>query len=98
MSVRPRLKLSARNGLEWRTWGQESVVFNSESGQTHLLDVVSREGLSCLEGAAVDVDTLCDRLAERLDLENDDELHLYVQRLVSHFDELGLVDTEGAEP
>ena len=96
MSPPPRLRLRARSGLVWRTWDHESVVFNSDSGQTHLLDLVSREALTCLQGAALDVGELSDRMAERLDIDNNDELRLYVERLVSQFDELGLIDTESS--
>ena len=83
--------------MVWRTWDDESVVFDSESGETHLLDVVSREALSCLQGATLDIGELCGAMAERLDVENDDELRRYVEHLVSQFDELGLVDDESAK-
>lgn len=94
VSTRPRQKLKARDGLVWRNWHDGSVVFNPDSGQTHLLDIVSREGLSCLQETALDVAELRDQLAERLEVERDDELRLYVERLVSKFDELGLLVAE----
>ena len=94
MSPRPRAKLKAHPGLLWRTWGDESVVFHPESGQTHLLDLVSREGLARLQDTALDPEELCGKMAERLDVANDNELLLYVERLVSRFEELGLVIKE----
>ena len=95
MSLAPEIKAKARTPLLSRRWGDETVVYNPASGQTHLLDLVSGEGLSCLQDSSLDLGTLCERMAGRLDIENDAELRQYVASLLSQLEELGLVELEG---
>lgn len=92
MSADSQPKVAARGGLALRTWGDESVVFNPSSGNTHLLDFVATEGLVCLQEAALDRFDLCRRLAARLNVEPDQQLIDYVDRLIARFDELGLLE------
>jgi len=95
VSLAPEIKAKARTPLLWRRWGDETVVYNPASGQTHLLDLVSGEGLSCLQESFLDLGTLCERMAHRLDIENDAQLRSYVAMLLSQFEELGLLELEG---
>ena len=43
--------VSPRFGLYWHSWGDEFVVYNSGSGNTHLLDVVAAQALKILDRA-----------------------------------------------
>jgi len=89
------IRAKASTPLVWRRWDDENIVYHPASGQTHLLDLVSGEGLACLQGSFLDFETLCQRLAQRLDIENDAELRRYLEMLLSRFEELGLVELDG---
>jgi PqqD family protein of HPr-rel-A system len=78
--------------LEWRTWGDHSVVFHVPSGHTHLLDPVAATGLRCLETSPAGVEELAARMAASLDIEVDDALRSYVGKLLARFTGAGLVE------
>ena len=88
-----RWRVKAPSRLEWRSWGNQGVVFHVESGDTHLLDLVASEGLRCLQTESLDRSQLCRKLAERLDIEADNQLAHYVDSLITRFDEAGLLET-----
>ena len=79
--------------LLWQTWDDEVIVFNTASGQTHLLDALSAAALREIEDQPGSVDRLADRVAERFELDTD----VLLQRLTevcARFDELGLVEPQ----
>ena len=78
--------------LHWQSWGDEFVVYNSGSGDTHLLDPVAAEALQSLERQPVDLSELGRSVAEALEINLDDKLSAYLERLVSDFHRLGLVE------
>lgn len=88
----PKWKLNSAAALTWRAWGDESVVFDAQTGDTHLLDAVAREGLLSFCQVPFARSEVCVRLAERLKIEPDDQLDEYVGKLVARFSELGLVE------
>ena len=96
MHPAPKWRVSLQAALVWRTWAHESVVFNPRSGDTHLLNLVEREGLSSLEAAPLDADELTTELAHRLEIEPDDQLRRYAQNLIALLADLGLVETAGS--
>ena len=89
-------RVAPNANLIWRTWGDESVVFDPRSGDTHLLDTVSREVLALLEQQALALPELCHVTASRLNLPEDADLDRYVQQLVRQFADLGLLETVSA--
>jgi len=82
--------------LLWHRWGDQYVVFNSASGDTHLLDGASREGLLCLQERALDQSELSRHLAARLELAADEQVQRYAARLLERLAKLGLI--EPADP
>jgi PqqD family protein of HPr-rel-A system len=76
----------------WRRWDDESVVFDTRSGDIHLLDPVAARALRYLEGTPATVDELTRTLDASLGLEGDPDLLRYVAKLVAELDELGLVE------
>jgi PqqD family protein of HPr-rel-A system len=50
-SSQPQWQITRGCDLLWRGWDGEQVVFNTGSGDTHLLDLVSSEILKKLESA-----------------------------------------------
>ena len=90
--------------LEWLEWDEQAVVFNPRSGDTHLLNLVERTALECLdEGSCIrsedDMDALAIAVSSRLDISADQRLRQYLRQLVTQFDELGLiVDSRDERP
>ena len=89
---RLRFRMRADPPLEWRTWGNESVVFDPASGDTHLLDAVAREGLACLDEQPCDAAELASAMARRLDVPADAALELYAARLLARLDDRGVIE------
>ena len=56
----------------WQTWDDEVIVFNTASGQTHLLDALSAATLREIESRPGGINQLADRLAERFELDGAD--------------------------
>jgi PqqD family protein of HPr-rel-A system len=85
-------KAHLRGELEWRTWGDDNVVYHVPSCHTHLLDLVAAAGLRCLEEAPATVDELGARMATRLGIEADAAMQSYAAQLVQRFVGVGLVE------
>jgi PqqD family protein of HPr-rel-A system len=88
--------LSEGSRLHWKAWGDEFVIFDEGSGDTHLLDPLAAEFLKVLEESPADVPGLARRLGARLDLASDADLTGRVRELVERFVAVGLV--EAAHP
>ena len=84
-------QLPAGAELLWQTWDEEVIVFNTASGQTHLLDALSAAVLKEVENRPGDIDQLALRLAERFELDTEALLRR-LREVCTHFDELGLVE------
>jgi PqqD family protein of HPr-rel-A system len=78
--------------LLWRRWDQQSVVFDTRSGDIHLLDPVAADVLRCLKAAATSFDELSQRFRGSLGLDSERELSEYLAKLVRELDELGLIE------
>ncbi len=79
--------------LRWQTWDDEVIVFNTASGQTHLLDALSAATLREIESRPGGINQLADRLAERFELDGAD-LSQRLTEVCARFDELGLVERQ----
>lgn len=77
--------------LLWKQWADESVVYNIESGNTHLINPIAARILRRLEQQPSTVLQLAEYLAAEVNVDADDEVVQHVQRLISDLDELGLV-------
>ena len=89
-------KLSIVSRLHWKRWGDEWVVFNSSSGQTHKLDRLSAILLLNCEDSEIAVPELLALVAEQAGTANDANLAVVVTRIVEQCESLGLLArTEG---
>jgi PqqD family protein of HPr-rel-A system len=86
-----RWRVAAASDLHWRHWDDEFVVFNTASGQTHLLNPLGATALRLLE-TPLSVESLCEHLAEVHSIEIDAELQRAVYELVQEMDRIGLID------
>ena len=81
--------------LLWRSWDDEMIVYNTASGQSHLLDALSGAILKEIERGPSTIEQLADRLAKEFSVEP----HALLERLdeiCTHFDELGLAEPESS--
>ena len=84
--------------LQWRRWGDEFIVFNPTSGQTHLLNLVAGKALKLLEKSPASPSEVMDRLCETTGVESSTEFLDHLRRLFSEFDDLGLVELADSPP
>ncbi len=77
--------------LLWRAWDDEVIVFNSASGQTHLLDALSGATLKELEDSPRTIAQLASQLADKFELDPQ-ALSDRLGVICDQFDELGLAE------
>jgi PqqD family protein of HPr-rel-A system len=79
------------NGLAWRVWDDEFLVYNTASGQTHYLNFLAGEALRSLEAAPAETHELVRRLANEFGIAEDSPPLQMIDRLIHELDELGLI-------
>jgi PqqD family protein of HPr-rel-A system len=77
--------------LIWRAWTDEILVYNVQSGNTHVLNPMAAQVLDSLQRHPGTVPQVSQKIAADSGVELDDELVSHVERLVADLDELGLV-------
>jgi len=87
-----RWKVNSGFPLYWQSWDNEFVVYNSGSGDTHLLDPVAAEALQSLEQESADLSELAGKIAASLKIEPDSEFSAYLEQLLSNLYKLGLIE------
>jgi len=75
-----------------KSWQDGVVVYNLDSGSTHLLNPIAGQVLKLLADAPADATTVARRLAGQIDLDSDLELDYNVASLLNHLDSLGLIE------
>jgi PqqD family protein of HPr-rel-A system len=75
-----------------KSWEDGVIVFNLDSGNTHLLNPIAGRALKFLAETPVDARGLACQLAAQADLEPDEELDDNVRSLLKHLDSLGLIE------
>ena len=59
-------------GLRWRCWDGEFIVFNSMSADTHRLDVTTSRILACIQDRRMTLNEICAELAAFLNVSDED--------------------------
>jgi len=75
-----------------KSWQDGVVVYNLDSGNTHLLNPIAGQVLKLLAEAPADATTIARQLARQIDLDSDAELDDNVAGLLNHLDYLGLIE------
>jgi PqqD family protein of HPr-rel-A system len=91
-----RFRTRAGPPFEWRAWGDHTVLFDVVSGDTHVLDLVARQGLTCLAETPLDAPALTSAMAGTLDVRDDEALNAYIDRLLVELETLGLIEAVDA--
>lgn len=89
-------KICGDADLAWRQWDGDYVVFDPASGNTHLLDIASGEVLMTLLDGPASAERIAARVADLLEVGQDEPLGAAVAGILESLDELGLI--EPAEP
>jgi len=85
-----RWKVVAPDALVWEHLGDESVLFDRRSGQTHLLPQISVECLALMQDQAMDLEQLCERLEVRSHPAFENEACEQIDQLLRTLNDLGL--------
>jgi PqqD family protein of HPr-rel-A system len=79
--------------LRLRTWDDESIVYNSLSGDIHLLGPFAAQILLQLLKASLDTASLTARLAEIFQTAPDGDLSIQVDQIVGELKALALIES-----
>ena len=75
-----------------KCWEDGVVVYNLDSGNTHLLNPIAGQVLNYLSQYPAHATALASRLAAENDLVADAELNYNIDRLLGYLDSLGLIE------
>ncbi len=92
MDDTPKWQVSPALKLSWRTWGDDTVVYHHGSGDTHKLNPLSAQALRLLQSQPRTAHDLTQQLAAAIGQVADDQLLRYTEKLMDHFDQLGLIE------
>lgn len=76
-----------------RKWGDELVVYDCATGDTHLLDVIASQLLECLQRTPSTNETLVQLVSSCIVVESTDELDFEVARILDNLRDLGLIES-----
>lgn len=85
-------KVVSDQALHFRSWNKEFVVYNSLSGDTHLLDETAAHILLELQKAPADVVMLAASVASILQIEMSDEWVSQIRQILADLDGLSLIE------
>jgi len=85
-------RLNPRSSLHYRHWGNEWVVFDVGSGQTHEMDTMSAVSLMHCENGWISLPDIVKGLMTDLDLSSPAELTDSLAPLLNQFTKLGLLE------
>lgn len=80
------------HALHFRFWNDEFVVYNSLSGDTHLLGSAVAHVLLKLQQAPSDATSLAESLAPVLQTSFDEDLVLEIEHFLADLDRLALIE------
>ena len=87
-----------RNGaaLVWQTWDDEEfLLYDASTGDTHLVNRVTREALRLLEASPHRGSDLSHHIADELHIEHGIEFESSIADLLAHLDRIGLAEPVG---
>lgn len=85
-------RLISDHALHFRSWNDEFVVYNSLSGDTHLLGATAAHALLELRKAPSDAVALAASLAPLMQAEMNNELVFQIDQLLADLDKLALIE------
>jgi PqqD family protein of HPr-rel-A system len=92
MPLNPKWQVADENEFLFRSWGDEFVVYNGVTGDTHLLGLVAAQVMLKLQQTPADAVSLAEWVAPLLQIEPDDELVFAIEQILTDFDSLGIIE------
>jgi PqqD family protein of HPr-rel-A system len=80
--------------LLWKTWGEECIVFNESSGNTHLLNPTAAKILSIVQSQPSSAEEICLKIASESELNADKKILQGIDAVLETLDNLGLIEPE----
>jgi PqqD family protein of HPr-rel-A system len=87
-----RLRTRVSGPHLYKPLGEQYVLFDAASGDTHVFDSVVRDALICLSAEPQTPVELLAAMAAHLDVPADETLERYLSQLLARLDDLGLVE------
>ena len=84
--------------LYWRTWGDETVVYNDLTGDTHRFDVLTETAMRAFARAPLDAAGLAGVMADFLGEDPDGMLADWCGRTIDRLAFFGLIEPVGPDP
>ncbi|TCV84157.1 HPr-rel-A system PqqD family peptide chaperone [Sulfurirhabdus autotrophica] len=78
--------------LHFHSWNDEFVVYNSASGDTHLLGMLAAQSVIRLQDAPSNISDLLDTISQLLQIQPDDELKEMIEKTLIDLSCLGIVE------
>jgi len=78
--------------LHWCSWGDEHVVYNAGSGDTHLFNDFAALILRTLQEKAATLEELSQLCATSFKQDEDEELNAQLNELLLELDRLGVIE------
>ncbi len=91
-SARIRIQLCTQSSFIWASWGDEFVVFDEASGQTHLLDPVKAFVLDTLMNGPLDLASLTPLLTDALVVPSEVNLQDVIAAALEQLDRSQLIE------
>ncbi|MGZ3252918.1 MAG: HPr-rel-A system PqqD family peptide chaperone [Burkholderiaceae bacterium] len=85
-------RVISNEALHFRTWDDEVVVYNSQSGDTHLLGSAAAQILLNLQTTPSDSASLAEELAPHFEVAPSADLPLQIDQLLAELNVLGLIE------
>jgi PqqD family protein of HPr-rel-A system len=79
------------NALLWEEFGDEYLVYNCLSGETHFLNITAAEVLKLLQAEPNTLPGLVARICAAFGMEEEPALAQFVSGLIQEFDHAGLI-------
>ena len=83
--------------LHWKVWDDDCIVFNTASGQTHLLDPIPALLVRQIEAGCGNSEELFSQTARLLDTDLTAELQSSLEDMLRQLDQLGLIEQSSIE-
>lgn len=77
--------------LLWEQFGDEYVVYNRCSGETHFLNVTAAEVLRVLQEGPATLTAVVAQVCRVFDVEEEPALTQHISRVIQEFDYVGLI-------
>jgi len=86
------IKIPAGTSFKFHSWGDEHIVYNSGSGNTHLVDELTYLTLTCVKPNPCDPMMIYQDVANAANLDLDEDLKAHLMQIVSELKKNQLIE------